>query len=68
MRGQKRGSPKAVILSVKDYIRLAAPEPEILRIIGEESRRNKTNRLTMRQVEGLIRRVRRARRSRDAPP
>ena len=30
---EKRGTPKAVLLSIRDYVRLAAPEPEVLRII-----------------------------------
>jgi prevent-host-death family protein len=56
---QKRGSPKAIILSVPDYIKLAAPEPEILRILGEESKRNGTDRLTSRQIDAEIREARR---------
>ena len=39
---EKRGTPKAVLLSLRDYVKLAAPEPEVLRIIGEESERNGT--------------------------
>src|SRR3954462_4638987 len=35
---EKRGTPKAVLLSIRDYVRLAAPEPEVLRLIGEESK------------------------------
>jgi prevent-host-death family protein len=27
---EKRGTPKAVLLSIRDYVRLAAPEPEVL--------------------------------------
>ena len=30
---EKRGTPKAVLLSIRDYVKLAAPEPEVLRII-----------------------------------
>ena len=37
---EKRGTPKAVLLSIRDYVKLAAPEPEVLRILGEESERN----------------------------
>jgi hypothetical protein len=46
---EKRGTPKAVLLSIRDSVKLAAPEPEVLRIIGEESERNRTNTLTPRQ-------------------
>jgi PHD/YefM family antitoxin component YafN of YafNO toxin-antitoxin module len=34
---EKRGTPRAVLISMRDYVRLAAPEPEILKAIGEES-------------------------------
>lgn len=51
---EKRGTPKAVLLSIRDYVKLAAPEPEVLRVIGEESERNGTNTLTFRQIEHVI--------------
>jgi prevent-host-death family protein len=51
---EKRGSPKAVLISIRDYVRLAAPEPEVLRAIGQESERNGTSRLTSRQIDRLI--------------
>ncbi len=52
---EKRGIPRAVLLSIRDYVKLAAPEPEVLRVIGEESERNGTNRLTSRQIDQIIR-------------
>jgi len=55
---EKRGTPKAVLLSIRDYVRLAAPEPEILRIIGEESKRNGTNKMTSRQIDQAIKEYR----------
>lgn len=51
---ERRGTPKAVLLGVREYVRLAAPEPEILRIIGEKSQRNGTDRLTSRQIDRAI--------------
>ena len=51
---EKRGTPKAVLLSIRDYVKLAAPEPEVLLIIGEESKRNGTNRMTPRQIDQEI--------------
>jgi prevent-host-death family protein len=51
---EKRGTPKAVLLSIRDYVKLAAPEPEVLRIIGEESKRNGTNTVTPRQIDQVI--------------
>ena len=55
---EKRGRPRAVLLSIRDYIRLAAPEPEVLRVIGEESVRNGTNRLGSRQIDRIIKETR----------
>lgn len=51
---EKRGTPKAVLLSIRDYVKLAAPEPEVLRVIGEESERKGTSSLTARQIEQVI--------------
>src|ERR1700756_4358331 len=55
---EKRGTPRAVLLSLADYVKLAAPEPEVLRIIGEESKRKGTSRLTSRQIDQVIRSTR----------
>lgn len=55
---EKRGSPKAVILSIRDYVRLAAPEPEVLRAIGEESKRKGTDAITSRQIDEVIKAAR----------
>ena len=51
---EKRGTHKAVLLSIRDYVKLAAPEPEVLRVIGEESERKGTSTLTARQIERVI--------------
>ena len=55
---EKRGTPKAVLLSIRDYVRLAAPEPEVLRAIGEESRRKGTDKLSSRQIDQVIKATR----------
>jgi prevent-host-death family protein len=55
---EKRGTPKAVLLSIRDYVKLAAPEPEVLRIIGEESSRKRTSAMTSRQIDHVIKTVR----------
>jgi len=56
---EKRGTPRAVLLGIREYIKLAAPEPEVLRLLGEESRRNGTDRLTSRQIDRIINEARR---------
>jgi prevent-host-death family protein len=55
---EKRGTPRAVLLSIRDYVKLAAPEPDVLRIIGEESARNKTTAMTSRQINEVIKATR----------
>jgi prevent-host-death family protein len=55
---EKRGTPKAILLSIRDYVRLATPEPEVLRIIGEESERKGTDTLSARQIEQVIKAAR----------
>jgi prevent-host-death family protein len=55
---EKRGTPRAVLLSLRDYVRLAAPEPDILRVIGEESKEGGTDTLTSRQIDQIIRKTR----------
>jgi prevent-host-death family protein len=57
---EKRGSPRAVLLSLRDYVRLATPEPEILRIIGEESKRKGTSRLRPGEINRIIKAARTA--------
>jgi prevent-host-death family protein len=55
---ERRGTPKAVLLSIRDYVRLAAPEPDVLRVIGEESKRNGTETLTSRRIDQIIKAAR----------
>ena len=55
---EKRGVPKAVLIGIRDYVRLAAPEPEVLKAIGEESRRKGTDKLTSRQIDQAIKAAR----------
>jgi prevent-host-death family protein len=55
---EKRGTPRAILLSIRDYVKLAAPEPEVLRVIGEESRCKGTSKLTPRDVDQLIKECR----------
>ena len=51
-----RGNPRAVLIGVRDYVRLAAPE--VLRIIGRESEARGKDRLSARQIEKIIRKTR----------
>ena len=55
---EKRGTPTAVLMDIRDYVKLAAPEPEVLKIIGDEAKRNKTSSLTSRQINQIIKAAR----------
>jgi prevent-host-death family protein len=55
---EKRGTPRAVLVSIQNYIRLAAPEPEVLRAIGEESIQKATHTLSSRRIDQIIRAAR----------
>jgi prevent-host-death family protein len=54
----RRGTPKAVLLNISDYLKLGAPEPEVLRIIGENAERNGTSKLSSRQIDAIIKKAR----------
>src|ERR1700747_459827 len=51
---EKRGVPRAILLSIRDYVRLAAPEPEVLTIIGKESKAKGTDALNSQQIGNII--------------
>jgi prevent-host-death family protein len=55
---EKRGTPRAVLLSLRDYVRLSAPEPEVLRAIGRESETKGTDKLSSLQIDKIIRKTR----------
>ena len=59
---EKRGRPKAVLLSIPEYVKLAAPEPEVLKVIGQESRRKGTSDLSSRRIDRIIRSARKSKR------
>jgi prevent-host-death family protein len=55
---EKRGTPTAVLMNIRDYVKLAAPEPEVLKIIGEQAKRNRKSSLTSRQIDEVVKRAR----------
>jgi prevent-host-death family protein len=59
---EKRGRPRAVLLSVRDYVRLAVPEPEVLRMLGMESKSKGTNRLNTAQIDQIVKAARKSKR------
>jgi prevent-host-death family protein len=55
---EKRGTPRAVLVSIQNYVRLATPEPEVLRAIGEESIQNGTHTLSSKRIDQIIKATR----------
>ena len=55
----RRGEPSVVIMSIKDYVDTMAPAPQWLKAMQASSRRRGTNRLTMKQIDSEIAKVRR---------
>jgi prevent-host-death family protein len=55
---EKRGTPTAVLMNIRDYVKLAAPEPEVLKIIGDEAAQNRTRALSSRQIDQVIKAAR----------
>ena len=53
-----------MLLSIRDYVRLVAPEPEVLRVIGEESRRKEMDKLASRRIDQVIKVARAQKRKR----
>src|SRR6266550_7732998 len=67
---EKRGTPRAILLSIRDYVRLASREPEVLIALGKESKQRGTGTLTSRQIDRSIKKTARARKtkSRNSKP
>ncbi|HTC63390.1 MAG TPA: type II toxin-antitoxin system Phd/YefM family antitoxin [Candidatus Saccharimonadales bacterium] len=55
---EKRGTPRAILLSIRNYVRLAAPEPEVLKAIGRQSKDKGTDALSSRQIDQIIKAAR----------
>src|SRR5579864_5271544 len=55
----RRGDPQAIIMSLRDYIDIIAQAPKALRAIQAEAKRKGLDKLTMRQIDAEIAKVRR---------
>ena len=58
IRIKKRGAPNAVPLGLRNSVRLAAPEPEVLQVIGKESQRKGTDKLSAQRIDRIIKAAR----------
>ena len=50
----KRGEPVVVIMSIKDFLKNIAPEPEVMAAIRSEAKRQGKNNLSMREIDREI--------------
>ena len=48
-----------------NFLKLAAPEPEVLRALGEESKKKGTDTISSRRIDAVIRAARRDRRKKS---
>lgn len=60
------GEAAAVLVGIQDYIRTFAPEPEVLKIIGQQSKEEGTDKFTMRLIDREIAAYRKGKRTTDA--
>ncbi|MGH9898789.1 MAG: type II toxin-antitoxin system Phd/YefM family antitoxin [Pyrinomonadaceae bacterium] len=50
----RRGEPQVIILSIDDFLKHIAPEQDVLAAIREESKKKKTDKLSMRDIDHEI--------------
>jgi len=50
----KRGEPVVVIMGIKDFLKNIAPEPVVLAAIRSEAERQRTDRLSIREIDREI--------------
>ena len=55
----RRGEPQAIIMSIKDYLDIAAPAPAWLKRSWRLAKRARVTGMTMRDIDSEIRRYRR---------
>ena len=54
----RRGQPQAVVMSIEDYVDTVAPASDWLKSAWAESKKNGTDKLTMREIDAIIAEVR----------
>src|ERR1700676_1735337 len=62
----KPGEVAGVLVGMQAYIRTLAQEPKVLTVIGEQSKKKDTNKLTMRQIDREIAAYRKEKRPANA--
>jgi hypothetical protein len=62
----KPGEAAGVLVGMEDYIRTFAPEPGVLKVIGRQSQKKSTDKLSMRDIDREIAAYTREKRATDA--
>ena len=62
----KRGEPKVVIMGINDFLTTIAPETEVMAAIRAASKRNGTEKMSMREINREIAAYRKERRLTNA--
>lgn len=63
----KRGEPTVIIMGVRDFLKTIAPEPAVLAAIRAESEKNKTSKISRKQIDREIAAYRKERLLKNAP-
>jgi len=50
---------------IREYVKRTSPEPQVLRLMGEVSERNGTDKMTSRKIDEIIRTARTEKRARN---
>jgi hypothetical protein len=60
LKGRKkvRSKPKGALQDTQEYVRRTVAEPQVLQVIGEESRSKGTDILSVRQIDRVIKSTR----------
>src|SRR5277367_5002166 len=57
----RRGEPQVIIMGIQEYLRTIAPEDPVIAAIRTEAKRNSTNKMSMTEINKIIREVRKER-------
>ncbi len=56
---RRRGEPQAIVMSIRDYVNIVAPSPDWLKSIQADSKKNGTDKMTMKEIDAEIAATRR---------
>jgi prevent-host-death family protein len=63
---RRRGEPQAIVMSIRDYVDIVAPAPDWLKEMWAISKKNGTDKITMKEIDAEIAEVRKEAASRKS--